>query len=85
MRAPLRSPLYHFVVPLGRFHASDHGRRGEGIGPLRLVARLCHPSSSEEQRFYPDKIKVSDAEIKAVNLHTDKFHPEWNYSTKPKR
>jgi hypothetical protein len=34
---------------------------------------------------YPDKIKVPDAEIKAVNLHGDTFHPEWNYRIKPRR
>ena len=33
---------------------------------------------------YPDKIKVPDAELKAVNLHGDEFHPEWNYRIKPK-
>ena len=30
------------------------------------------------------KITVRDAEMRAVNLHGDEFHPEWNYSIKPK-
>jgi Rhodopirellula transposase DDE domain len=44
---------------------------------LEVYARL-DPGS------YPDKIKVTDAELKAVNLHGNKFHPEWNYTIKPK-
>jgi transposase len=44
---------------------------------LEVYARL-------DDGTYPDKIKVPDTEIKAVNLHGDKFHPEWNYTIKPK-
>jgi len=45
---------------------------------LEVYARLDDTS-------YPDKIRVPDNEIKAVNLHGDPFHPEWNYTIKPKR
>jgi hypothetical protein len=45
---------------------------------LEVYARL-------DDGAYPDKIKVPDSEIKAVNLHGDEFHPEWNYKIKPKR
>ena len=34
---------------------------------------------------YPQKIRVPDNEIQAVNLHGDQFHPEWNYVIAPKR
>ena len=44
---------------------------------LEVYARL-------DDSTYPDKIKVPDTEIKAVNLHGDTFHPEWNYTIKPK-
>jgi hypothetical protein len=44
---------------------------------LKVYARLDNGS-------YPDKIKVPDDEIRAVNLHGDPFHPEWNYIIKPK-
>jgi hypothetical protein len=33
---------------------------------------------------YPAKIRVTDAELNAVNLHREQFHPEWNYSVKPR-
>ncbi|NOQ23329.1 MAG: hypothetical protein GQ565_11870 [Candidatus Aegiribacteria sp.] len=29
------------------------------------------------------KMKVSDEEMKAINLKRDKFHGEWNYSIVP--
>jgi hypothetical protein len=45
---------------------------------LEVYARLDDGS-------YPDKIRVPDNEIQAVNIHGDQFHPEWNYTIKPKR
>ena len=45
---------------------------------LKVYARL-------DERAYPDKIKVSDAELAAVQLEGDRFHPEWNYTIKPRR
>lgn len=33
---------------------------------------------------YPDKIKVSDEEMAALNLVKDPFHGEWNYALKPR-
>jgi len=44
---------------------------------LDVYARL-------DEGTYPDKIKVPDVELQAVNLHGDEFHPEWNYRIKPK-
>ena len=44
---------------------------------LEVYARL-DPGS------YPDKIRVPDADLAAVNLHRHEFHPEWNYSIKPR-
>jgi len=34
---------------------------------------------------YPKGVKVSDKELKAVNLIKDDFHGEWNYTIKPDR
>ena len=44
---------------------------------LEVYARL-------DDGTYPDKIRVSDAELNAVNLHRHRFHPEWNYTIKPR-
>ena len=37
-----------------------------------------------DNRTYPDKIKVPAAELAAVQLQRDAFHPEWNYKIKPR-
>ncbi|MBA2637354.1 MAG: ISAzo13 family transposase, partial [Solirubrobacterales bacterium] len=44
---------------------------------LKVYARL-------DERAYPDKIKVTDSELAAVQLQGDPFHPEWNYTIKPR-
>ena len=44
---------------------------------LQVYARL-------DEREYPREVKVSDAQLAAVNLTGDDFHPEWNYSIKPR-
>ncbi|MDQ3608193.1 MAG: ISAzo13 family transposase [Actinomycetota bacterium] len=43
---------------------------------LDVYARL-------DERDYPTKIQVSDAELAAVQLTGDSFHPEWNYTIAP--
>ena len=43
---------------------------------LEVYARL-------DQGAYPNKIRVPNTELRAVNLHPDEFHPEWNYRIKP--
>ena len=43
---------------------------------LEVYARL-------DDGAYPDKIKVTDAEFKTVNIHGHEFHPEWNYIIRP--
>jgi hypothetical protein len=44
---------------------------------LEVYARL-------DERDYPKGIAVSDAELAAINHEGDQFHPEWNYTIKPR-
>lgn len=44
---------------------------------LEVYARL-------DQGTYPDKIRVTDAELQTVNIHGQDFHPEWNYTIVPR-
>jgi hypothetical protein len=37
-----------------------------------------------DTRNYPKGIKVTDAEMAALNLKGDTFHPEWNYTILPR-
>ena len=38
-----------------------------------------------DQRTYEKGIKISDAEMATLNIAGDDFHPEWNYTIKPRR
>jgi hypothetical protein len=38
-----------------------------------------------DTRTYEKGIKVSDEEMAALNIAGDDFHPEWNYTIKPRR
>ncbi len=44
---------------------------------LKLYARL-------DPGEYEKGIKVTDAELAAVNIARDEFHPDWNYVIHPK-
>ena len=37
-----------------------------------------------DERTYEKGIKISDAEMATLNLTGDDFHPEWNYTIKPR-
>ncbi len=36
-----------------------------------------------DEKNYPPKAKVSDDEMAIVNIHTNKFHGEWIYESRP--
>jgi hypothetical protein len=38
-----------------------------------------------DTRTYEKGVKVSDAEMEALSVTGDAFHPEWNYTIKPRR
>jgi hypothetical protein len=38
-----------------------------------------------DTRTYEKGIKVSDAEMQTLNITGDDFHPEWNYTIRPRR
>ena len=68
--------------------------RGKPLHNLETVVNLIAATTTStglevyarlDEGSYPDKIRVPDDEIQAVNLHGDPFHPEWNYTIKPKR
>lgn len=37
-----------------------------------------------DTRTYKKGVKVPDAEIKSINISGDEFHPEWNYTIRPR-
>ena len=44
---------------------------------LKVYARL-------DPGNYPDKITISDTELASVHIDRHPFHPEWNYTIKPR-
>jgi transposase len=67
--------------------------RGKPLQSLEVVINLIAATTTRtgltvyaqlDQRSYPDKIKITDAELATVQLHGDAFHPEWNYTIKPR-
>ena len=38
-----------------------------------------------DDRIYHKGIKVSEAEMKSLNIKGDQFHPEWNYTISPRQ
>jgi Rhodopirellula transposase DDE domain len=40
---------------------------------------------SLDTRIYEKGIKISDAEMATLNITGDAFHPEWNYTIRPRR
>ena len=67
-----RGKPLHSLETIVNLIASTTTRTG-----LKVYARL-------DAGTYPAKIQVADAELKAVNLHGHQFHPEWNYTIKPR-
>jgi Rhodopirellula transposase DDE domain len=66
--------------------------RGKPLESLQVIINLIAATSTRtgltvyaqlDQRTYPDKIKITDAQLATVQLHGDQFHPEWNYTIKP--
>ena len=37
-----------------------------------------------DENSYPKAIRVTDAEMAALNIDTDEWHPEWNHTLKPR-
>ena len=66
--------------------------RGEPLSDYETVVQLiAHTTTSKglavtcrlDRRKYPSGIKVSDEEIKSLNIVPCEFHGEWNYTIKP--
>jgi Rhodopirellula transposase DDE domain len=67
--------------------------RGKPLVSHRVIVELIAATTTKtgltvrcelDQNAYPAGIKVSDAEMQAVNLTPHDFHGEWNYTVCPK-
>src|SRR6266403_4907321 len=67
--------------------------RGRPLRSYRTIVQLIAATTTKtglkvrcelDQNTYPAGIKVSDAEMEAVNITRHDFHGEWNYTVSPK-
>ena len=67
--------------------------RGQPLTSREVVVELIAATTTKgglsvrcelDTRTYPKGIKVSDAELAALNVKGDVFHPEWNYTISPR-
>jgi Rhodopirellula transposase DDE domain len=66
--------------------------RGKPLRTYRTIVQLIAATTTDtglkvraelDERKYPKGVKVSDAEMAAVNLSRHAFHGEWNYTISP--
>jgi Rhodopirellula transposase DDE domain len=66
--------------------------RGKPLRSYRTVVQLIAATKTEkgltvraelDERTYPKGIKVSDAQLAAVNISRHRFHGDWNYAISP--
>jgi DDE family transposase len=67
--------------------------RGKPLRSYRTIVQLIAATTTDtglqvraelDQNKYPKGIKVSDAELAAVNISPHSFHGDWNYTISPK-
>ena len=76
----------HYPPGTSKWNKIEHSlfchitRNWRGV-PLETAQIEVHAWLDEKD--YPLKIKVTDAELEVVNIHRNKFHGEWNYDIRP--
>src|SRR5882724_2257906 len=95
-----RRTIYHGLSDVRDQRSAGPGRvrgRGGGRKPLRsyrTIVQLIAATTTEaglkvraklDEKKYPKGIKVSDAQLAAVNLAPHVFHGDWNYTISPSR
>jgi len=67
--------------------------RGKPLVSHKVIVQLIAATTTKtgltvrcelDQNTYPAGIKVSDADMHAVDITRHDFHGEWNYTVKPK-
>jgi len=68
--------------------------RAKPLTSLETIIELLNHTTTKQgltvqaiidKNTYPTKIKVSDDEMKSLNITRDDFHGEWNYTIKPRK
>ena len=63
---------------------SPVGRRSSSSIAATTTKNGLTVSCELDANTYEKGVKVSDAEMAALSIEGDAFHPEWNYTIKPR-
>src|SRR5829696_2115604 len=75
------------------FSFISHNWRAKPLLSIEVIINLIAATNTRtglkvyaqlDERNYPDRVKVSDADLAAVQIDRHHFHPEWNYIIKPR-
>ncbi len=64
--------------------AHQPSRRSLNPPPPPRPNRPGRSSCELDENSYPKAIRVTDAEMASLNIETDDWHPEWNYTIRPR-
>ena len=74
-------PAAHHPDRSAVYQGKYQGQRGPTATSTRTGLEVY---AQLDKRTYPDKVRITDAELAAASLHRAPFHPEWNYTIKPR-
>ena len=77
--------LFCHITQLARSARSPVGRRSSSAIAATTTKKGLTVRCELDANTYEKGVKVSDAEMAALNIEGDAFHPEWNYTIKPRR
>ena len=81
IRVPFRVDSHHSSKLGGK---SQGGRRDRNQPYRESPQTGLKVECVLDERTYEKGIKVSDAEMDALDIRGDTFHPEWNYTVHPR-
>jgi hypothetical protein len=80
---PIEHRLFSFIGVNWRAEPLTSAAKMAGlIGQTRTASGL-RVEAEEDPASYPKGVRVTNQEMRRVNVHRDEFHGEWNYTIKP--
>jgi hypothetical protein len=77
----VRDPIRGFALDQVAPHSRNDARRRSWN--KKFVASNRRRVANDPRRFHTKGVKVSDAQMAAVNLSCHLFHGDWNYTISP--
>ena len=75
--------LFSFITQNGRAKPLISHEVIVNLIAATTTRKGLHVECGMDKNVHPKGIKISDKELKEINLIIEKFHGEWNYTIKP--